>query len=134
MGLVEETPFVERHLRYTQLSGLPLLNDNLSLVSDVVRVEFSPSLDETKTCVRDETTSFHLHFHTLLTNTSRNKTCGGFYDSRWNRDICTLHTTLVGTMTCLCKYPGTYALLEVEEQIIIQPVHIKEKFLAYYLC
>ncbi|XP_035709391.1 uncharacterized protein LOC110852123 isoform X2 [Folsomia candida] len=121
MGLVEETPFVERHLRYTQLSGLPLLNDNLSLVSDVVRVEFSPSLDETKTCVRDETTSFHLHFHTLLTNTSRNKTCGGFYDSRWNRDICTLHTTLVGTMTCLCKYPGTYALLEVEEQIIIQP-------------
>lgn len=146
LDLSDDEEESQRFLILTEISDVSELNDNVSILSSVVRVDISPGLEESKSCVKEDAV-FQLILHQPLSlgvsmenmNSSRrsNKTCGRLDGLSWTLDVCTINTTVEGEIVCICKVSllqGTeaYALLAVEETPI--PPLVSDYFsLIYFL-
>jgi hypothetical protein len=112
-GITEEEQVPEeRFLTFVKMSGMMYLNDNDSFISDIVSVNITNM--GAHSCLKQEA-FFEIQFQTNDTSV-RNKSCAGFFQSVWQLNICKINASLVTTIHCFCKLPGTYAVLALKEE------------------
>ena len=97
------------------------LNENISLISDVVNVNVTDS-----SCINDHPFEIQFQINSTTTSKTKNITCAQLFGStKWQvTNNCKLNSSSPSNVSCFCKEPGTYALMEFQEEKEIESVSI----------